>query len=92
MSTRLRDFQIADWLPNGMGLDDAIVLLASLAVLATFFAMWQVLRPSSAFERRVEQIVEGKERLRQNLLATRRGRPRFVRTGDIGNRTYLRHG
>ena len=71
-STRLEDFQIADWLPVGMRLDDAIVLLAALAVVATFFAMWQALRPNTSFERRVEQIVQRKESLRQTALATRR--------------------
>jgi tight adherence protein C len=71
-STRLTDFQIADWLPAGMRLDDAIVLLAALAVVATFFAMWQALRPNTSFERRVEQIVQRKESLRQTALATRR--------------------
>jgi tight adherence protein C len=71
-STRLADFQIADWLPAGMRLDDAIVLLAALAVVATFFAMWQALRPNTSFERRVEEIVQRKESLRQTALATRR--------------------
>jgi len=64
-----------------MGLDDAIVLLASLAVLVTVLALWQVMRPNTSFERRLQQIVEGKERLRQNLLATRRGRPRLTPAG-----------
>jgi tight adherence protein C len=75
-TTRLQDFEIADWLPVGVGLDDAIVVLAGLAVLATLLAMWQVLRPSNAFERRLEQIVQRKETLRQGALATRRGRQR----------------
>jgi tight adherence protein C len=78
---RLQDLHISNWLPFGMALDDAIVVLAALAVLAAFFAMWQVLRPQNAFERRLEQIIEGKERLRQNLLATRRGRPRLTPVG-----------
>jgi len=64
-NTRFQNFQIADWLPPGVGLDDAIVIVASLAALAMFFAMWQALRPSSPFERRLEQIVRGKESLRQ---------------------------
>ncbi len=80
-STRLQDFQIEDWLPSGMGLDDAIVLLATLAVLVTVLALWQVMRPNTSFERRLQQIVEGKERLRQNLLTTRRGRPRLTPAG-----------
>ena len=78
---RPQDFQIANWLPFGMALDDVIVVLAALAVLAAFFAVWQVLRPRDAFERRLEQIIEGKERLRQNLLATRHGRPRLTPVG-----------
>jgi tight adherence protein C len=75
-STRLQDFQIADWLPPGIGLDDAIVILAALATLAMFLAMWQALRPNTSFERRLEQIVQGKESLRQSALAVRRGQHR----------------
>lgn len=71
-STRLQDFHIADWLPPGVGLEDIIVVLASLATLVTFFAMWQALRPNSPFERRLLQIVQRKETLRQSMLATRR--------------------
>ena len=57
-SNRLSNFQLADWLPAGVTLDDAITLLAALAVLTTVLAMWQVLRPSSVFERRLEQVVQ----------------------------------
>ncbi|HYZ42771.1 MAG TPA: type II secretion system F family protein [Stellaceae bacterium] len=71
-STRIQDFHIADWLPFGLGLDDAIIILATLAVIVTFFAIWQALRPSSAFERRLEQIILRKEKLRETALATRR--------------------
>ena len=71
-SNRLSNFQLADWLPAGVALDDLITLLAALAVLTTVLAMWQVLRPSSAFERRLEQIVQRKESLRQQALAARR--------------------
>ena len=71
-SNRLSNFQLADWLPAGVTPDDAITLLAALAVLTTVLAMWQVLRPSSAFERRLEQIVQRKESLRQQVLAARR--------------------
>ena len=77
----LRELQITKWLPFGMALEDVIVMLASLAVLAAFLAMWQVLRPKNAFERRLEQIIAGKERLRQDLLATRRGRTRLAPVG-----------
>jgi hypothetical protein len=71
-STRLQDFQIAEWLPPGVGVDDVIVLLASLATVAMFFAMWQAMRPNSPFERRLDQIVQRKESLRQSMLANRR--------------------
>jgi tight adherence protein C len=80
-STRLQDFQIADWLPAGVGLDDAIVMLASLAVVATAFAMWQALRPSTSFERRLEQIVERKETLRRTAIAPNRSRSRSSSVG-----------
>ena len=73
-SNRLSNFQLADWLPAGVTLDDAITLLAVLAVLTTVLAMWQVLRPSTVFERRLEQIVQRKESLRRQALAARRGR------------------
>jgi tight adherence protein C len=73
-SNRLSNFQLADWLPAGVALDDVITLLAALAVLTTVLAMWQVLRPSTVFERRLEQIVQRKESLRRQALAARRGR------------------
>ena len=38
-SNRLSNFQLADWLPAGVTLDDAITLLAVLAVLTTVLAM-----------------------------------------------------
>lgn len=64
--------RIADWLPAGVRLDDVIVVFASLAMLATFAAIWQALRPDSPFERRLDQVVQRKESLRQSILATRR--------------------
>jgi tight adherence protein C len=71
-ATRLQDFQIADWLPPGVELDDAIVVFAGLATLAIVLAIWQALRPNSPFERRLEAIILRKESLRQNVLAIRR--------------------
>jgi tight adherence protein C len=65
---------VSDWLPAGIGLDDAIAGLAALAVLATSIAMWQALRPNTAFERRLRQIVERKETLRRQALASRNRR------------------
>jgi len=80
-SHRLQDFQIADWLPYGVGLDDVIVLLSTLAALAMFAAMWQALRPSSPFERRLGQIIDRKETLRQSALANRRSQHRRTPVG-----------
>jgi tight adherence protein C len=77
----LQDLRIADLLPAGVGLEDAITTLAALATMATAVAMWQVLRPSTSFERRLEQIVEGRESLRQDALAPRRGRQRRTAVG-----------
>ena len=78
---RLQNFHIADWLPAGIGLDDVIVALASLATLAMFCAMWQALRPNSAFERRLEQIGQRKETLRQSALVNRRSPHRRTPVG-----------
>jgi tight adherence protein C len=74
ISVQPQDLRIANWLPAEIGLDDAIAALASLAVLASFLAMWHALRPKNAFERRLAQIVEGKETLRREALASRRRR------------------
>lgn len=73
---RLQDFDIADWLPAGVSQDNAIAVLAALAVLATLVAIWQVLRPNNAFERRLEEVVQRKETLRRSALATSRSRQR----------------
>ena len=78
---RIQDFRIADWLPAGVSPDEAITVLAGLAMLATVLAMWQVLRPNNSFERRLEEIVERKETLRQGALAARRGRQRTTAVG-----------
>ena len=78
---RLQDFAIADWLPAGVSLDQAITVFAGLATLATVLAMWQVLRPNTSFERRLEEIAERKESLRQGALAARRGRQRTTAVG-----------
>ena len=78
---RLQDFAIAEWLPAGVSLDQAITVFAGLATLATVLAMWQVLRPNNSFERRLEEIVERKETLRQGALAARRGRQRTTAVG-----------
>jgi tight adherence protein C len=78
---RPQDFTIADWLPAGVSLDQAITVLAGLATLATVLAMWQVLRPSNAFERRLEEVKQRKEDLRQGALSARRSRQRTTAVG-----------
>ncbi len=77
----LHEFAIDRWLPLGLGVDDLIALLAALAVLVTMFAIWQGLRARSPFERRLAQIVERRESLRQTALAAR---PRRPRAGPVG--------
>lgn len=78
---RPQDFTIADWLPAGVSLDQAITVLAGLATLATVLAMWQVLRPSNAFERRLEEVKQRKEDLRRGALSARRSRQRTTAVG-----------
>ncbi|HTV44562.1 MAG TPA: type II secretion system F family protein [Stellaceae bacterium] len=68
------DVELARWLPAGIGLDDLIAGLASLAVLATCIAMWQAVRPRNAFERRLAEITRRKESLRRQALALRNRR------------------
>ncbi len=46
-------------------------MLAALAVLTMFVALWQALRPKDAFERRLQQVVERRETMRRAALAAR---------------------
>ena len=62
------------YLPFGLALNDMIAIMAGLAVLATFFALWQGLRADTAFERRLASIADRKQALRLSALATRRQR------------------
>jgi tight adherence protein C len=78
---RLQDFTIADWLPAGVSVEEAITVLSGFAMLATVLAMWQAFRPNTAFERRLEEIGERKETLRQGALAARRGRHHLTAVG-----------
>ena len=77
----LANARIEDWLPFGLGLNDAIAITAGLAVVTTFFAVWQALRANTSFERRLTQIVDRKEVMRQSALATRRQRQRVTPAG-----------
>jgi hypothetical protein len=71
----------SDWLPAGVGLDDAIAGLAALAVLVTSIAMWQALRPNTAFERRLQQIAERKETIAARRWARATADKRLARSG-----------
>ena len=72
-----------DYLPFGLRLNDIIALMAGLAVLATFFAVWQALRANTSFERRLTQIADKKEAMRMAALATRRTRMQLTPTSMI---------
>ena len=79
---RPQDLVITDYLPTGVSPETAITILAGLATLVTVLAMWQVLRPSNAFERRLEDVKHRKETLKQGALAAaRRGRQRLTAVG-----------
>ena len=77
----LANARIEDWLPFGLGLNDVIAISAGLAVVTAFFAVWQTLRGNTSFERRLTQIVDRKEAMRQSALASRRQRQRLTPVG-----------
>jgi tight adherence protein C len=74
-------FEIEQWLPFGLGLNDVIALMAGLAVVTTFVAIWHALHPNTSFERRLTQIVDKKEAMRQAAVASRRQRTRLTPAG-----------
>src|SRR5713226_8423788 len=92
-STRVEDFKLEDWLPYWISPNDLIALLAALAVLVTFFAIWQALRTPDPFERRFSQVAQRKEGLRQEVLDSKRpSRQRMTAAGamsDVVNRLNL---
>jgi tight adherence protein C len=71
-------FHVEQWLPAGLSLEDVIALTAGLAVVATFFAVWQALRGNSSLERRLTQIADKKEAMRQVAIASKRKRERLT--------------
>jgi len=71
-------FQLEYWLPAGLGLDDLIALTAGLAVVVTFFAMWQAFRGNSSLSRRLTQIADKKEAMRQVAIASKHQRQRLT--------------
>ena len=72
------NFRIEQWLPAGLGLEDVIAATAGLAVVVTFFAMWHAFRGNSSLERRLIQIADKKETMRQAAIASRRQRERMT--------------
>jgi tight adherence protein C len=75
------NFALERWLPAGLTLADATALLAGLAVLTTFLAIWNALRGYNAFERRFAAIAQRKESLRQEVVSARPERPRLTPAG-----------
>ena len=69
------DFRLEDWLPAWLSPDQFIAMLAAGAVLGACVAVWQALRGREPVARRVSQIVERRDNLRQVALATGRRKP-----------------
>lgn len=80
-STRVSNFKLEDWLPAWLSPDQFIAILAALAVLVAFIAVWQALRGVDPVSRRVSQISQRRESLRRAALDTRRTRPQTENTG-----------
>lgn len=70
-SVQPQDLEVSRWMPAGLGVDDAVAVLAALAVAAMFIALWHALRPKDAFERRLQQVVERRETMRREAVAAR---------------------
>ena len=74
-STRVEDFRLEAWLPYWLSVDDLIAVLAALAVLVAFVAVWQALRGRKPFERRFARIAQHRETCaRRRSRRGRRGR------------------
>src|SRR5712691_7043487 len=85
-STRVEDFKLEDWLPYWVNPNDLIALLAALAVLVAFLAIWQALRPADPFQRRYSQVTQRREGLRQEVLDNnRRTRQRMTAAGAMSD-------
>src|ERR1700687_382586 len=84
-TTRVEDFKLEDWLPYWISPNDMIALLAALAVLVAFLAIWQALRAPDPFQRRFVQVAQRKEGLRQEVLQTQSRRQRVSAAGAMSN-------
>ena len=82
MSTRVADFRLQEWLPYWLSVDDLIGALAALAMLAALIGLYNALRTHNPFERRFQQIAQGKESLRRQALDAGRARTR-IRPGNL---------
>jgi len=71
-------FRIEQWLPAGLSLEDLIAASAGMAMIAAFFAIWHALRGNSSLERRLLQIADKKETMRQAAIASKRQRERLT--------------
>jgi tight adherence protein C len=80
-STRVVDFNLQEWLPRWLGVDDLISGLAALAMLVACVAIYNALRSHNPFERRFAAIAQRKEHLRRTVLDTQRKRPRLEAAG-----------
>ena len=77
-STRVEDFKIEDWLPYWLTPNDLIALLAALAVLVAFLAVWQALLGPDPFARRYSQILARRANLRREAVDTRPTRQKLT--------------
>jgi tight adherence protein C len=80
-STKVEDFRLEDWLPDWISPNDLIAMLAAIAVLVAFLAVWQALRERGSFSRRFLQVAQRRENLRTIALDTKRGRQRSTSAG-----------
>lgn len=80
-SNRVADFRLEDWLPDWLSPNDLIAVLAALAVMIAFVAVWQALRGRDPFARRYTQISQRRESLRQAALDVKRTRQRLTAAG-----------
>jgi len=77
-STRIEDFRLEDWLPYWLSPNDLIGLLAGLAVLIAFLALWQALAGHDPFARRYLEILQRRENLRREAVDVKRSREKMT--------------
>jgi tight adherence protein C len=75
------NFQIEQWLPAWLPLENLIAGTAGLAVVASFFAVWHTLRGNASLERRLALIADRKAAMRQTAIAARRHQTHITPVG-----------